>query len=189
MKRVLIVFAGLALNAFAFSTLALAQNADDPASRDDVILLLRTMHSHDMMRRTMEVQSASMQKLFHDMILKDTGKVPPDFDARFKKAMTDMLNGMPTDDLVQAMIPAYQKHFTQGDITAMNAFYSSPVGEKVLEELPDVMRDGMEAALPLLSKYLDEAQNKMKRDLEGPPPSPATEPRRRRTKARLNVDR
>jgi len=170
MKRFLITLACLVYSAFAISPLALAQDADEPASRDDVILLLRTMHSHDMVRRTMEVQASSMQKLFHDAILKDTGKVPPDFDARFKKAMTDMLNGMPTDEIVQAMIPAYQKHFTHGDIAAMNTFYASPVGQKVLQELPDVMRDGMEAALPLVAKYLGEAQDKMKRDLEGPPP-------------------
>lgn len=85
MKRFLILLACLALNFLAISTPALGQNPGDPASKDDVILLLRTMHSHDMVRRTMEVQAASMQKLFHDMIQKDTGKVPPDFDARFKK--------------------------------------------------------------------------------------------------------
>lgn len=173
MKRFLVMLACFALNCLAFSTLAFAQNADNPASRDDIILLLRTMHSHDMMRRTMEVQVSSMQKLLHDSILKDTGRVPSDFDARFKKAMADMLNGMPMDEIVQAMIPAYQKHFTHGDITAMNSFYASPVGQKVLQELPDVMRDGMEAALPILSKYLGEAQDKMKRDLEGPPAKPS----------------
>jgi len=169
MKRFLIMLACLAINGFAVATLANAQAADEPASRDDVILLLRTMHSHDMVRRTMQVQASSMQKLFHDTMLRETGKVPPDFDARFKKAMADMINGMPTDEIVQAMIPAYQKHFSHGDIEAMNTFYSSPVGQKVLQELPDVMRDGMDAALPLLSKYLSGAQDKMKRDLEGPP--------------------
>ena len=153
----------------SFSTPLLAQNADDPASRDDILLLLRTMHAHDMVRRTMEVQASSMQKLFHDTIQRETGKVPPDFDARFKKAMTEMLDGMPVDDMMQAMIPAYQKHFTHGDIAAMNTFYTSPVGQKVLQELPDVMRDGMTAVLPILSKYLSESQDKMKRDLEGPP--------------------
>jgi uncharacterized protein len=169
MKRFSMALACIAVGMVAFCSLALAQNADEPASRDDVLLLLRTMHSHDTVRRTMEVQASSMQKLFHDAILQETGKVPPDFDARFKKAMTEMLNGMPTDEIVQAMIPAYQKHFTHGDIAAMNAFYASPVGQKVLQVLPDVMRDGMESALPLVAKYLGDAQEKMKRDLEAPP--------------------
>jgi uncharacterized protein len=169
MKRFLIALACLILATSAGSAVATAQAADEPASRDDILLLLRTMRSHDMVHRTMEVQAASIQKLFHDQILKDTGKLPPDFDARFRKAMKDMIDGMPTDEIVQAMIPAYQKHFTHGDIAAMNTFYSSPVGQKVLEELPAVMQDGMQAALPIMAKYLGTAEDKMKRDLEGPP--------------------
>jgi uncharacterized protein len=169
MKRFLVVLACLILAAFAGSTVATAQTADEPASRDDIILLLRTMHSHDMLRKTMEVQISSMQKLFHDQLLKEDGKLPPDFDARFKKAMTDLMDGMPMDEIVQAMIPAYQKHFTHGDIEAMNTFYSSPVGQKAVEELPEVMQDGMQAAMPILVKYMGTAQEKLKRDLEGTP--------------------
>ena len=161
MKRLLIAIACL-----AFSLPCLAQNADDPASRDDIILLLQTMHSHDLLQKTMEVQAQSMRQLFHDMLLKDTGKVPPDFDARFKKAMADLIKGMPMDEIMQAMIPAYQKHFTHGDIAAMNTFYSSPVGQKVLEELPAVMQDGMRAATPILIKYIGDGQERMKRELE-----------------------
>jgi len=48
----------------------------------------------------------------------------------------------------------------------MNAFYSSPVGRKVLEELPEVMKEGMQAAVPILSKYLTEWQARMKSELE-----------------------
>ncbi len=43
MKRLLIGLACL-----AFSVSCLAQTLDEPASKDDVILYLRTMHTHDM---------------------------------------------------------------------------------------------------------------------------------------------
>ena len=33
---------------------------------------------------------------------------------------------------MQAMVPAYQKHFTKGDIDNLVAFYSSPTGEEVI---------------------------------------------------------
>lgn len=151
------------------SSLCLAQSADDPASKDDIVLLLQTMHSHDLLKKTMEVQAQSMRQMFHDMLMKDTGKVPPDFDTRFKRAMGDMIKDMPMDDIMQAMIPAYQKHFTHGDIEAMNTFYASPVGQKVVQELPGVMQDGMQAAMPIMIKYVQEGQQKMKRELEPPP--------------------
>ncbi len=41
----------------------------------------------------------------------------------------------------------------------MNAFYSSPVGQKVLHELPAVMQEGNQAAMPIMSKYLGEWKN------------------------------
>ncbi|HME34005.1 MAG TPA: DUF2059 domain-containing protein [Candidatus Sulfotelmatobacter sp.] len=165
MKRLLIALACLAFS-FSGSVSVLAQAADEPASKDDVILYLRTMRSHDMFQQIMEVQSQNMQQLFRDQTLKERGSVPPEFDAHFKKAMDDMIKGMPVDEITQAMIPAYQKHFTKGDINAMNAFYSSPVGQKVLQELPVVMREGSQAAMPILSKYLDEWKGRMQQELK-----------------------
>jgi hypothetical protein len=161
MKRALIALACLALCAPV-----LAQSADEPASRDDVILLLRTMHSHDMLQKTMQVQAQSMQELFREMIVEDTGRVPADFDAHFKKAIDALIKGMPTDQIVQAMIPAYQKHFTHGDIEAMNSFYSSPVGQKVLGELPAVLQEGNQAAMPIINKYLTEWEEQMKHEFK-----------------------
>jgi hypothetical protein len=64
------------------------------------------------------------------------------------------------------MIPAYQNHFTRGDIQAMNAFYSSPVGQKVLEQLPAVMQEGMQAAMPIMSKYVTEWKERMQKDVK-----------------------
>ena len=164
MKRLLIALACLA-SCFSASIPAVAQAADEPASKDEVILYLRTMRSHDMFQRIMEVQSQNMQQLFRDQMLKEKGSVPPEFDAHFKKAMDDMIKGMPVDEITQAMIPAYQKHFTKADIEAMNAFYSSPVGQKVLQELPVVVQEGSQAAMPILSKYLDEWKDRMQHEL------------------------
>ena len=168
MKRLLI-----ALACIVFSAACFAQNADEPATRDDIILYLRTMHSHDLMKRMMEAQSSSMQQLLHDQFLREKGALPPDFEAHMKKAMDDLIKGMPMDEIEQAMIPAYQAHFTRGDIQAMNTFYSSPVGQKVLEELPAVTQDGMKAAMPIMSKYLGDWTERMKKDLD---PTPTTAP-------------
>ena len=162
MKRLLIAIACLVF----LSASALAQTADEPASRDDVILFLRTMHSHDLFQRTMEVQSQSMQQLFRDQIAKDKGSVPPDFAVHMKKVMDELMKNMPIDEVTQAMIPAYQNHFTKGDIEALNAFYSSPVGQKFLEESPAVMQEGMKAAMPILSNYLSEWKERMGQEVK-----------------------
>jgi len=161
MKRLPIALACLVL-----SLPLLAQNADEPASRDDVILYLRTMHSHDLVQKLIAAQSVTTGQLLHDQLMKEKGTVPADFEARFSKMNDQLMKGMPIDAIIQAMIPAYQKHFTHGDIEAMTAFYSSPVGQKVLEELPAVTQEGMQAAMPIMSKYLSEWQERMKHEFE-----------------------
>ncbi len=161
MKRLLIAVACL-----AFAAPCLAQSSDEPASKDDVILFLRTMHSHDLVQKTMEVRVAAMQQLLREQTRKRKGSVPPEFDRYFKKAMEDLVRNMPIDEITDAMIPAYQKHFTKADIAAMNAFYSSPVGQKVLNEVPEVMREGLQAAMPLLNKWLGDWQERMDKDLK-----------------------
>jgi uncharacterized protein len=163
MKRALIALS-LFLGCLLVCASCFAQSADEPASKDDVILYLRTMHSHDMMEKLMKVQMQSMQQLLRDQ-MKNNGATPADYDAHLKKAMDDLIKNMPFDEIVEAMVPAYQKHFTHGDIEAMNAFYSSPVGQKVLEELPTVTQEGMQAAMPLLTKYLRHWQDQMQNEL------------------------
>ena len=149
----------------------LAQNADtDPATKDDVILYFRTMHSNDMVQKMMEVQSNSMRQLMHDQFEKE-GNVPADFDTKMQKMMAALIKDMPVDEMTQAMIPAYQKHFTRGDIAAMNAFYASPVGQKVLQELPVVTQEGMQEMMPVLSKYLTEWKEKVDKELKDNPPA------------------
>lgn len=165
MKRLLI-----ALVCLVVSAAALAQTADtDPATRDDVIRYLQTMHSHDMMKKMMDAMVKSMRQMRQDMGKGGT-ETPADMTARNKreKMLDDMMKGMPMDEITQAMIPAYQKHFTRGDIAAMNAFYSSPVGQKVLEELPAVTQEGMQAALPIMMKYVNEWQERMKQEFDQP---------------------
>lgn len=151
----------------ALSAPGFAQTSDtDAATRNDVILYLRTMRSHDMLQKTMEVQFQSIQQLLHDQLLQDKGTIPPDFDAHMKKMMDDLRKSMPADEIIEAMIPAYQNHFTRSDIQAMNAFYSSPVGQKVLEQLPAVMQEGMQAAMPIMNKYLTEWKGRMQQDVK-----------------------
>jgi uncharacterized protein len=152
---------------FALSARVFAQASDsDPATKDDVVAYLHTMRSHDMFEKMMEIQTQAIQKVLYDQVQQDKGEVPTNFQARMKKSMDDLIKGMPADEIIQAMIPSYQKHFTRGDIQAMNAFYSSPVGQKVLQELPEVTQEGMQAALPIISKYLSDWKQRMEQEMK-----------------------
>jgi hypothetical protein len=173
MKRLLI-----ALMCFFSCTFCFAQKPEDPASSDDVIQLLRTMQSHDMMQKTMEAMMKPMEQMMHEQAGKDKEKLPPDFDTRMNKMMADMMKNLPFDEMMQAMIPAYQKHFTHGDVEALSAFYSSPVGQKFLEESPKVTGEAMQAIVPIITRYSQQWQERMRKEIkemqENSPSKPAS---------------
>jgi uncharacterized protein len=167
MKMFCIAALCLALSATALSAHGLAQTADtDPATKDQVEIFLRTMHTHDVTQRMMEAMLKPMHQMFHDQFKKDGRQLPADFESRINKMMDDLIKDMPMDEMTQAMVPAYQKHFTNGDISNLIAFYSSPTGQKVLQELPEVTSEGMQAMMPVMIKYIGDWKERMQKEVK-----------------------
>jgi len=50
---------------------------------------------------------------------------------------------MDTRELIEKIVPIYDKYYTIDDLRAVNAFYSSPSGQKILGTLPQVMQESM----------------------------------------------
>jgi hypothetical protein len=153
MKRIFLALT--ACLAFALNGVAQQSPADAPASKEDIQKYLDVMHAREMMGQMVEVMSKPMHQMVHEQYLKDKDNLPADFEARANKMADDAMKGMPWDEILQAMAPVYQKHLTKGDVDALVAFYSSPTGKKVLRDMPVVMAEAMQAAMPLLRKHMD----------------------------------
>ena len=163
MKRFLLA----AIFCLAFTSHALAQDAaaTAPASKEDVERYLQTMHSHDMMQNMIVAMAKPMHQMSHDQFLKQKDKLPADFETRMNKMMDDMMKDMPFDEMMQAMVPSYQKHLTKGDVDSLVAFYSSPTGQKVLRELPAIMGEAMEAMMPIMRRQMDTMNQRVQQEV------------------------
>jgi len=62
--------------------------------------------------------------------------VSDEFWNRFEQKM-DM------HELVEKIIPIYDKYYTIDDLKAINGFYESPAGQKILATLPQIMQESM----------------------------------------------
>jgi hypothetical protein len=80
--------------------------------------------------------------------------------------MDDMFANMPMDEMMQAMVPAYQKHLTKGDIDNLVAFYSTPTGEKLLRDMPAIMAESMQDMMPIILKYSDSVKQKLLKETD-----------------------
>ncbi len=62
------------------------------------------------------------------------------------------------DELVTAVIPIYQRHFTHDEMQSIIEFYRSPAGQRYVRELPAMMTESMQAAEPIVKKHLPEIE-------------------------------
>jgi hypothetical protein len=138
-----------------FAATVMAQDASSaPATKEDVERLLRVMQSPERMNQMMAAMVQGMHQMAHQEYLKDKDKLPAGFEEQQSKMMDDMFKNLPWDEMIQAMVPSYQKHFTEGDIDSLVTFNFSPIGQKVLRELPAVMSDAMQSVMPIMEKYM-----------------------------------
>lgn len=153
MKRLLIA-AALCL-AFVGGATAQQSAADSPATKTDVERLLDVMHMHEMMLKMVDTMSGPMHEMIHKQYLEDKEKckLPPDFEDRMNKLVDESMRSMPWEPMIQAVVPAYQKHFTAGDIDALIAFYSGPTGQKFLRETPAVTAETLQAIMPVIIQH------------------------------------
>ena len=163
MKRTLLILA-LCL-AFAGVGAAQQSAADAPATKEDVEKYLKVMHSREMMAQMVDAMSKPMHQMFHEQFEKDKDKLPADFEARMNKLMDDTMKAFPWDEMLQSMVPVYQKHFTKGDVDNLVAFYSTPTGQKILREMPAIMAEAMQSMMPMMKKQMDAMTDRMQEEV------------------------
>ncbi len=82
----------------------------------------------------------NMQANFDQM----TGTLKPEQAQAFRTAVR-------VDDIVEKLLPIYDKHFSEADLKAYIRFYTSAEGRKLVQSLPLLMKDSVDVSM----KYLD----------------------------------
>jgi uncharacterized protein len=139
--------------------------ADAPASKEDIDRYFQVMHLQDTMKQVMDIMTKQTHQMVHAQIVKSAVNLPPDFEARMNKMTDDELKNFPVEEMLQAMIPVYQKHWTKRDVDAMVTFYSTPTGQKVLRELPATMAEGMQAMQPIIEKKMNGMMERVQQEV------------------------
>ncbi len=163
MRRFLIVVSVCLL--LAAGCFAQTSDPSAPAAKEDIQRFLDAMHSRDMIHKMMDSMSQPMHQMIHQQYEKDKDKLPPDFEEHMTRIMDDMFKNMPWDEMLDSMIPAYQKHLNKGDVDSLVAFYTSPVGQKLVRELPAITAEAMQNMMPIMSKYMDTMNARMQAEI------------------------
>lgn len=138
----------------------------DAPTPDQVMTMLNLLQ----VRRTMEQFIATMGNAMMDGAEQGLRRrVPnptPKQIAAVRGALDEALKDTPIDEMIQAIVPVYQRHFTKADLEEMIRFYSSPVGQKYLREQPQMMQESAQAAQEIQKRRMDEVFARVNRKVD-----------------------
>ena len=143
-----------------------AQTSDAPATREDILKLFDTMKIHDQMRQVMDSVLTQQRAMVHEALKKRDPNVTADELKRLDQFMGDLMKDMPINELLDDMIPVYQKHLTRADVAAMDTFYASPTGQKLLREMPAMTAESIQAANPHMQAMMEKIMNQTEKEVD-----------------------
>lgn len=145
---------------FVFTLSLFAQSAVGPPSHEDIIALFTLMHVREQVDVALQAIAKQQRTIVHDNLKRQSPRISPRDLARLDQFTAEILNDMPVEEMLEDMVPVYQRHLSKSDVDAMSAFYSSPVGQKLLREMPAMTMESMQAASPRIQAFMDKVMQR-----------------------------
>ena len=135
-------------------------------SRDQVMTLMDLLQ----VRRNMQQMMAGMKESMKAGVLQGLKREVRDPSQKqidkINVLVEAAFENIRLEDFIDVMIPVYQRHLTKADIEEMIRFYTSPTGQKLLREQPQMMQESMQAAQKVqeakMGSIMDNVERKMK---------------------------
>ena len=142
------------------------------ATREDIVKMLEVMQVKKQTQAVMDNMQASMSTMF-DSVFDDASKknhmtFTPEERKQMKdrqlQYMKDLQAAYPISEMIDDMIPVYQKYVTHEDALAIIAFYQSPAGQHLVAQGPEMTKEAMTIVMPKMQERLKPIVEKMTSD-------------------------
>jgi hypothetical protein len=166
-KKLAVIFAILCLPlALASQETAppAATNPDAP-SKEQVLELLDLIHQRANMTQMLEGVKQSMKVGAEAGFRQKIPNPTPDQLRKVDDLVDTIFQDYPFNDMIEAIVPIYQRHLTKTDIDQVVVFYSSPVGQKLLKEQPTMVSEAMQAGQQIMLKRIPEMSQRLDRQI------------------------
>jgi hypothetical protein len=153
----------------AAAAAARAKNANqdlpaNAATREQVMAFLELTQA----RRNMVAVMDNMKQIMRQSAEESFREKVPNPTPKQLEALRGLFDDIdvPLDEMINAIVPIYQRHFTTADLDELIRFYSSPVGQKLLHEQPQLLQESMRAGAAIQQKRMDEIKAKIRERIE-----------------------
>ena len=137
-----------------------------PATKADILRMFEVMHTRDQIQQVMEQAMHQMQAMNRVELKKRRPELTDQDLDRMEKDSAEIMKDFPITEMMDDMVPVYQKHLTHADVRALITFYSTPTGQKLLRDLPALTAEAMQAVYPRIQQHLEEALQRIDRQTE-----------------------
>lgn len=135
------------------------ETKDAPATKEDVEKLFATMHIREQVHSMMETMSKQSRQMAQENLKKRRPELTPEDLDRLNQLTDRIWSQMDFDAMINDILPVYQRHLTKEDVSAMEAFYETPTGQKLLREQPVMTAETMQAIEPRMEKIVNTVMN------------------------------
>jgi len=127
----------------------------DAASPEQLKKLFEVIGIQKQMQSVMTSLASSMQQLMPASVqLSEKQK------ADMTKLQTELFGKMMSPEFISSyldmLVPVYQLHFTKSDVDQIIAFYSSPAGQKFVNEQPLIVQEIFPKMMPMMQQHMQD---------------------------------
>ncbi len=138
------------------------QPATDQPSRDELIKMFDVLRVRQQTENMMETVLAQMKQQLESDIQKRYPNLSPEARAKLEASINDAVKLYPVNEMLDDLIPVYQKHLVKADVDAIIGFYSSSAGQHFLDKMPAMTAEAMQTMMTKLqvrsAEYADKVQ-------------------------------
>ncbi|HWZ81825.1 MAG TPA: DUF2059 domain-containing protein [Terriglobales bacterium] len=170
MRRFLMATCLVAVMACSLSAQQAATAANQPPTTEQVMKFFEIMHIREQMQSLLQTEQKQINVMLTEMFNKKLPGAATDerkkFDSIMNDMMSDLFSNYPVEDILRDMVPVFQKHLSESDLKEIIAFYSSPTGKKVIQEMPAMSAEAMRVSYTRMQPRIEEMMKKMESRLD-----------------------
>ena len=159
-----------------------AAPAADPAAVEATRQMLSAMKVRELtvqsLSQSEKIMPQQMRTMVTQMVQADTTMTPAQKKQGLEKfekmlpAMTATIHGMLSDpslvdQMVAEMVPLYADTYTVDEIRQLSAFYQSPLGQKMLANMPQLTARSMEISNRIMVPRMQKLMSQIMQDMAG----------------------
>jgi hypothetical protein len=130
-----------------------------PPTTTQVVKFMEVMQVRQRIQSAVKTEQDQTKTVVHNMFHKALPDATPAERAEFEEIVASefdkMFSDYPLDDVLRDMVPIYQSHFSESDLDQILAFYTSPIGQKVLKAMPSITAEAGRVSMSRLQPKID----------------------------------